>query len=420
MTTKKKYAAIVTLGCRLNTADSALMTARLVQAGYEMAESNAPHLDLAVLNTCAVTQEAVRKSRAAARKLRREHPGIRIIGVGCATLLEPEFWRKNHLADIVSGQSGKRDFQESPERPFEPVFSESANPLFPFRSRAFLKIQEGCNNFCTYCIVPYVRGRERSRAFDEVLSDARSALAAGFHELVLTGVNTCAYCDGGRTLGELVRAVSSLPGDFRIRLSSTEPELHNRELLEVMADPKNRVCRFLHLSLQHGCDRILQAMHRRYTAQEYADFVHQARQMISGIHIGTDFIVGFPGETEEDFAEGAALAKSLDFANMHIFPYSRRAGTLAADYPDQIPGDVVQERARRLHETAESMAKRFANSFQHAVLPVIFEEKRADGLYHGWSDNYLEVAAEDAPLDVISQVKIQRIEGRQLFGTVIQ
>ena len=407
-------ALIVTLGCRLNTADSALIATRLAGSGYRVVESTDTPA-LIVINSCAVTAEAVRKTRQLIRRLRREHPTAEIVVTGCAVdaaasslagdggdLLLP-----NREKALIAARLTETGDMVPETAVGGPVFSEGVLSSFPFRSRAFIKIQEGCDNFCSYCIVPHLRGRERSRAFDEVIADCRQAIAAGFPEVVLTGVNTCAYRDGTRGLGDVVRAIGALPGEFRIRLSSTEPHPDNLALLEAMAKPENRVCRFLHLSLQHGSDRILKRMNRHYTTREYADFVRDARERIPGIHLGSDLIVGFPGETEEDFAESCRFVESMEFANLHIFTYSPRAGTPAAALPGRIPPDVAKERHKRLDVIARESKRRFIAGQYGRKLPVIFERVDSDGTARGWSDNYIElrVPAREVPLDRIVPVE---------------
>ena len=391
----KKYAILHTLGCRLNSADSALLVDRLEKAGYSVVQS-ADSVDLVVVNSCTVTAEAVRKSRQAVRKFRASYPGALIVVTGCSAELDRDAYLKDGAASVVLSNPEKRgiselilDYLAGRHEPVQ-AFHEEAISRFPFRSRAFLKIQEGCNNFCSYCIVPYARGPERSRSFDEVLADCRQAVAAGYPELVLTGVNTCAYFDAGRDLGALVREVCRIDGNFRVRLSSTEPHPHNIGLLEVMAsEPK--VCRFLHLALQNGCNRILKAMNRHYRREDYAEFARIAREKIPGIHLGSDLILGFPGETEEDFADGLAFVEQMAFANLHIFTYSPRSGTPAASLPGRIPPEVAKLRYRKLKEVAEASRRKFVESQLGQVLPVIFETVGRDGLARGWSDNYLAV-----------------------------
>ncbi len=416
----KKYAILHTLGCRLNSADSALLVDRLEKAGYSVVQS-ADSVDLVVVNSCTVTAEAARKSRQAVRRFRTAYPEALIVVTGCSAELDRASYLEDGAASVVLSNPEKRDIGElisdylagrhelggraaSRDEPVQ-AFHEEAVSRFPFRSRAFLKIQEGCNNFCSYCIVPYARGPERSRGFDEVLADCRQAVAAGYPELVLTGVNTCAYSDAGRDLGALVREVCRIDGDFRVRLSSTEPHPHNIGLLEVMAsEPK--VCRFLHLALQNGCNRILKAMNRHYRREDYAEFARIAREKIPGIHLGSDLILGFPGETEEDFADGLAFVEQMAFANLHIFTYSPRSGTPAASLPGRIPPEVAKLRYRRLKEIAEISHRKFVESQAGQILPVIFETVDPDGFARGWSDNYLAVRA---PAETVELGKIVRI-----------
>ena len=411
---------IVTHGCRLNTADTALLTARLRRAGCEIvAEDETAFRSpaLVVVNSCAVTAEAERKSRQTVRKLRRRFPAARIAVLGCASAASAESAEalRRAGADLVAGNPGKRDLdallREGAAKSAFPLrtgrgtgtersFREGVAAEFPRRTRAFIKIQEGCDNFCTYCLVPLLRGPERSRDFDETLAECRQAAAAGFPELVLTGVNSCAYrTPDGRGLAELIRAVAALPGEFRIRLGSTEPGRLSGSagLLDAIAE-EPRMCRFLHLSLQHGSNAVLRRMNRRYTAEEFAAFVDEARRRVPGIHIGSDFIVGFPGESDAEFEEGLEFVRRCAFANLHIFPFSPRPGTAAAVMPGRPGADVVRRRLAALHAAAEGSKQAFALSQRGCELPVIFESVDADGTARGWSDNYLEVTA---PADAV-------------------
>lgn len=395
-----RRAVIVNLGCRLNQADAALMTDRLQRNGYTLVEpGSALAVDLVIINSCAVTATAVSKSRQAAVKYRKLYPNARIIVTGCAVEIDFDKWRDLAACDGALTNVDKRSLETmlEPDEPHfslnEPVsgFEEHAAGRFPFRHRALVKIQEGCNNFCTYCIVPYTRGPERSRSAEEVLRECEALAAAGIPEIVLTGVNTCAYSDSGYDLGQLVKRIAAIPGDFRIRLSSTEPKFDNLKLLDSLKECGGKVCRFLHLSLQHGSDEILRRMGRKYTAKEYAEFATYARSLWPDIHLGTDVIVGFPGETDELFNEGVEFVKSMNFANIHIFRYSPRPGTPAAEFPDRVTGEIAKARYDIMAQAAEESRKRFYASQKGKILPVIFEEEK-NGLIHGWSDNYLQVS----------------------------
>lgn len=402
-------ARIITLGCRLNHADTALLMARLQHLGYTLTDDETLACDLIVVNSCAVTAEAEAKSRRMISRLRRENPGARIAAAGCAAELNGTSLL-NSGADFVltnpdkklfgSELSGVKSIDLAPEN-----FQEKSHSVFPFRTRAFVKVQEGCDNFCSYCIVPYVRGPSRSRDFDEAVADIRQCVASGIAEVVLTGVNTCNYLDAGRDLADLIHQASALPGDFRIRLSSTEPHPGDLTIPRLMAEG-NRLCRFLHLSMQHGSDRILQLMKRRYTARAFAGFVAEIRRIVPDIHIGTDFIAGFPGETEKDFNEALQILSDIGFANIHAFAYSPRPGTPAAAMKEQVPAPVVKERMNRLREVAERSAREFAHSQLGKKLPVIFE-RCSNGCARGWSDNYLEFAV---PAGSVERGRITMVE----------
>ncbi|MGE4301732.1 MAG: tRNA (N(6)-L-threonylcarbamoyladenosine(37)-C(2))-methylthiotransferase MtaB [Victivallaceae bacterium] len=392
-----KNAVIVTLGCRLNQADSALIADRLRRDGYEIVDGGAEKVDLVVVNSCAVTAQAVAKTRQAVAKWRNRFPESEIVLTGCAAEAEFEKFSADPRIGKVKFNPGKRDLfgADAAEKSLDVSredFAESAQGFFPFRHRALVKIQEGCDNFCTYCIVPYVRGPARSRRAAEVIAECERLVAAGIPEIVLTGVNTCLYDSGGMTLGGLVREVCSIPGDFRVRLSSTEPRMDNLELLADLAACGDKLCSFLHLSLQHGDDAILRAMNRRYTTAEFAAFAAEARRIRPDLHLGTDVIVGFPGETAEAFARSCGFIESMAFANIHIFSYSPRPGTPAATFPGRVPPPEAKRRHGILAKLAEESAAAFRASQRGTVLKVIFEEVK-QGRLHGWSDNYLEVFA---------------------------
>ncbi len=408
----KKSARIVTLGCRLNHADTALLTARLEAAGYVLCENPKIPVDLILVNTCAVTAEAEAKSRRQILRLRRENPEAEIIAAGCAVELNKDALLNAGADQVLTNPDKKLIFAQtsglkSRELPVE-NFCENSLSDFPFRSRAFIKVQEGCDNFCSYCIVPVVRGASRSRNFAEVVADCRKNIEAGFPEIVLTGVNTCNYFDSGHDLAGLIKEISSIPGDFRIRLSSTEPHPGDLSLLELMAE-NPKICRFLHVSMQHGSDRILKLMNRRYSAMQFAEFVANARRLVPDIHIGTDFIVGFPGETEADFNEALQLVKEISFANIHCFAYSPRPGTVAAAMPDRVSSTVAKERMERLRQIADVSRREFAISQCGKILPVIFE-RVVKGRAVGWSDNYLEIAVaqKGVPLRQIIEIQVSK------------
>ena len=397
-------ARIFTLGCRLNQADTALLTDRLLGMGFYIQPEKAVEApELVIINSCAVTAAAAAKSRQAARKFQQKYPQARIIFTGCAAEIDDEHIRTENWLKL--GNVQKRDLAESVLSSIQPEiirsrditaenFAENACGLFPHRTRAFIKIQEGCDNFCSYCIVPYTRGPSRSRKFSEVIEDCRQAIGSGVPEIILTGVNTCNYSDEGRNLCNVIETLcENIPGSWRLRLSSTEPAPDNLALLETMARYPGKVCRFLHLALQHGSNSVLKRMNRHYTVEEFEYFVNTARDLIPGIHLGSDVIAGFPGETDDEFEESFNFIKRMQFANLHIFSYSKRTGTPAAVMKNQVPDTLKKIRHQRLEVLGETMKKAFAESFRNTTLPVIFETVDSSGIAHGWSDNYIAVSS---------------------------
>lgn len=433
-----KIVAFYTIGCRLNQADSALLGGRLAEHGCRSVKiDTAEPIDLIIVNTCTVTGNAARKSRQMARKLKKAHPDAWLIITGCSAEIENSFWVNEPWVDLVLPNPEKKNiithlnslrandpakvFNFSPQHDVEQLFYEKADAIFPFKSRAFLKVQEGCNNFCTYCIVPYARGRERSRDSTEIIADFKHLLANGFREIVLTGVNISTYNDNGCKLADLLAELCQEPGDYRLRLSSTEPHPDNMQLLDVMAANKH-ICRFLHLSLQHGADDILQSMQRKYTTSEYATFVIAAKARIPGIHIGTDVIVGFPGETDELFAESSDFIRRMELANMHIFTYSPREGTPAAKFPNQVPAQIAKTRYNSLTKIAAVSKLKFVQSQLKSNQQVIFERRNKAGLHEGWSDNYIGCLTNDQNMqkNIITSVTPAKIttDGRLLCNLI--
>jgi threonylcarbamoyladenosine tRNA methylthiotransferase MtaB len=398
----KKTAIIHTSGCRLNQSDSALIANRLRGAGWEIAESAKDgDAGLIVINTCSVTGTAFQKCRQAAAKLRREHPGAIIALTGCSADIDNKFWTESGTVNLTLKNSDKKSVAEiigkyiAGERAGASgaapgaVFTENALSDFPFKTRAMLKIQEGCDCFCSYCAVPLARGRERSRDLAETVRDFERMIESGFKEIVLTGVNICAYNSGGVRLAGLLERLSGKEGGFRIRLSSTEPHDELENVVKVMRD-NPKICRFLHPPLQHGSDTILKAMRRPYNSARYRRMVELARESLPGVHIGTDIIAGFPGETDALFGESLSFMREMSFANTHVFTYSKRDGTPAAAMKDQIPAAKAKARSETLKEEAAAAKMRFARSLTGKTLEILPERRASGGGFEGWSDNYIK------------------------------
>ncbi len=394
---RKKKVSIVTFGCRLNQADEALLYGRLAAAGYEAAAPGEKR-DLLIVNTCTVTASASQKSRQALRRLRRENPNAKIAVTGCDPEVNGLFWRNEPACDIVIPGSMKNriiEFIEG-ENPSAKiaagqVFSEHAEAQFPFKTRALLKIQEGCDCFCAYCIVPFARGRPRSRESREIISECRRLLQSGHKEIVLTGVNICRYEDGGKRLPNLVREILGIDGKFRLRLSSTELDPQLDEILHLMKD-NPKLCRFLHVPLQHGSDEILEKMRRRHSTADFANFAEKATAAIPGIHLGTDLICGLPGESEDIFEKSLDFVSALPLANIHIFRYSPRQGTDAAKFAGRPRQCDVRRRMKILEKTEKKLSRSFISSQIGKEASFVSEKIEKDACAGGWSDNYIRTS----------------------------
>jgi threonylcarbamoyladenosine tRNA methylthiotransferase MtaB len=436
-------AVIVTLGCRLNQADEALLAGRLAAAGYQLAPPRGGMVpDLVVVNTCTVTAAAALKSHQAVRVWRRRCPRAVVVAVGCGPQAEPARWADEQAADLVLDNLAKADLPALLAKFATPgqarddrvavsmsrrkehhgkIFREKTMALFPRRTRAFLKIQEGCNGVCSYCLVPKARGPERSRDRDEVRAEFARLVAAGHREIVLTGTNICAWRQGNAGIAELTASLLGIPGDWRLRFGSLEPHPAVADLVGLMAAHPARICRFLHLPLQHGDDEILARMGRPGRSADFARFAHDAAARIPGIHLGTDLIVGFPGETETHFRRSLDLVASLPLANLHIFRFSPRPGTPATEFPGSVPTRLAQHWARDLAEVGKGLAAAFRERQVGKVLTVLPERRCGGDAVEGWSDNYLRVRIADAraiPLNTLVTVRIAEV-GEPLGGMPI-
>jgi threonylcarbamoyladenosine tRNA methylthiotransferase MtaB len=385
------------LGCKLNQCERDALALQFARAGHVvvLAPEDA---DVCVVNTCAVTHVAARKSRHRARFLHRLVPAARIVATGCyAGLsddgLQADLTVSNDLKDsLVTLVEAQVDEWGVPGSNAD-AYAGSEDALRP-RTRPMVKIQDGCDNACAYCIVHVLRGRQRSRGRDEILAEVANLVQQGYHEVVLTGVHVGAYGrDCGDDLAGLVRAIlASAPPD-RLRLSSIEPWDLTPGFFALWQDP--RLCRHLHLSLQSGCDITLNRMRRNYTTAQYADLVARARDAIPDLAVTTDVIAGFPGETERDHATSAAFIARMGFARAHVFAYSERPGTPAATMPDQVNPQIRRQRARALREIAQSSGETFRQAFVGRTMPVLWEARLAAGGWSGLTGNYIRVFADD-------------------------
>ena len=401
-------ASLYTIGCRLNQAETALLADQLRGRGYELVQFGEP-CDLVILNTCSVTENAEADCRHLIRRIRRASPGAFVAVTGCYAQTGPEALQKMEGVDLIVGTQQKMSlprYLSSLERPPAPELLHTrtiGRDDFTIEgvgaydeTRANLKVQDGCNFMCSFCIIPFARGHERSRRLDDVLREAEGLVARGHRELVITGVNVGRYAHEGHSLVHMVRALERIPGLERIRISSIEPTTVSEELLELMAGP-SKLCRYLHVPLQSGDDAILKAMNRRYTASEYCVFIEKAIRAVPGLGLGTDLMVGFPGESEAAFANTRAVAADLPFAYFHVFSFSPRRGTAAFKLAVRIPSRVIKQRSDEL--CALSRAKRLRYYHEHLghTVSVLFETRNHRGLWTGLTDNYVRVGVPDTP-----------------------
>jgi threonylcarbamoyladenosine tRNA methylthiotransferase MtaB len=374
----------ITFGCKVNLAETEKMRLSLLSKGFVISESE-EKADIFVINSCTVTDTADKKLKKTIGKLRREYKNAVIAVMGCYTEL-----KSLENVDITVGTADRDTLADKLYEllPQKEVFSDFQ--IYPDNTRAFLKIGDGCSCNCSYCIIPKARGGFRSKPLEEIKAEAKAFSQAGFKEIVLTGINIGFYgIETGHTLSDAVLAVSENAPSARIRLGSLEPERMTDSEIEKLSQIKN-LCPHFHLSLQSACDRTLAAMNRRYTVAEYIAVVEKLRAAFPNAAITTDVIVGFPGETEEDFIESCDNIKKIGFSDIHIFPYSKREGTAASLMPEQIPENIKHERAKILSEIVEDMKKDFAESMRGKALTVLFEKERTPGVHVGFTENYLQ------------------------------
>ena len=420
----KKKAALHNLGCKVNAYETEAMQELLEQNGYEIVPFK-EGADVYIINTCTVTNIADRKSRQMLHKARKMNPDAVVVATGCYVQARGE--DIDPCVDIVVGNNKKKDLiaildeyynaqhkvkKELIDINHEKEYEEMQVTHTAEHTRAYIKVQDGCNQFCSYCIIPYARGRVRSRNLEHVLEEVRTLAASGYKEVVLTGIHLSSYgIDTGESLLELIQKVHEIDGIKRIRLGSLEPRIITEEFASsIAALPK--MCPHFHLSLQSGCNATLKRMNRRYSAEEYMEKCDLLRKYFHNPALTTDVIVGFPGETEEEFAVTKQYLEKIHFYEMHIFKYSRRQGTRAAVMEHQVPEEIKTKRSAQLLALAESMSREFRAYYVGKEEEVLFEEPmEVDGetWYTGYTKEYVKIAAKTAePLDNV--MKRGRVE----------
>lgn len=424
---------VITLGCKVNQYESEAMLSDLLDNGFSAA-ANDDIADVVILNSCTVTAESDRKVRQLFRKAKKENPDAVMVLSGCMAQAFPDDAQRLEEADIILGTSNRKQllphlmtFLSTRQRiiDIEPhtndeKFEQLSIHSFKGRTRAFVKIEDGCNRFCSYCIIPYARGRVRSKPLDALKSELRDLAEHGYNEVVLTGINLSAYGqEFGLHLCDAIEAACETDGIDRVRLGSLEPEQLSEEVIRRMAK-QPKLCPQFHLSLQSGCDATLKRMNRHYTADEYRTIVKNLRAAFDNAAITTDIMVGFAGETDEEFNESLAFAKEIAFARVHVFAYSRRPGTRAYSMGDQLSNAVKEARSREMIRlTTETQLEFFKDQLGRRE-SVLFEKEIEPNVYEGYSANYTPVIArsEKDIAGKILNVTINDMNASHCIGTI--
>ena len=429
-----KKAAFYTLGCKVNQYETEAMSELFLQAGYEICDFDS-YADVYVINTCTVTAMSDRKSRQIIRRAKKHNPDAIVIVTGCYAQTNPDALLKLCEVNLVLGNTGRSKIVELAESISADAHISAVNDImkqhsfenipiksYHERTRAYIKIQEGCNQFCSYCIIPYARGPIRSRDIEEVLEQTKILAGNGYSEVIFTGIHIASYgLDTGRPLlAALLEKADKIEGIKRIRLSSIEPMTLNDEFVNSIRKSQ-KLCHHFHLSLQSGCDETLKRMNRKYTTDEYEQIVLGLRKNYPDVAITTDIMTGFPGETDEEFKRTVEFVKRISFADAHIFQYSQREGTVAAKRPDQIPPEVKEKRSKVLISLCEKSRDEFISSFIGEGLEVLFEQRRNDGYFEGKTSNYITVAVKcDGDLSgQYKNVVIENVKNGIAYGKIL-
>ena len=413
-----KVVRFVTLGCKVNQYETNAMAQKFLEKGYQIIEEITPENedikpDICIINTCTVTNMSDRKSRQMLRRMKEKNPSTIVVAVGCYAQVAKKELAKIPEIDLVLGNNEKVEIVKYVEEyinnhinnvelddvMYSKEFSDFGDVTYTEKTRAVIKIQDGCDRFCSYCIIPYARGRVRSRKPENIISEITQIASKGIKEVVITGIHIASYGkdfamskDNKLTnyrLIDLLEEINEIQGIQRIRLGSIEPLLITVEFVERLKKLE-KICHHFHLSLQSGCDETLKRMNRRYTTEQFKEIVRLLRNAYSDVNLTTDIIVGFPGETDEEFNKTYQFLKEIKFYKMHIFKYSPRKGTKAAVMPNQINGDIKEERSKKLIELSDRNEIEHNKSYIGKNVEVLFEEEK-DGMYKGHTQNYIMV-----------------------------
>lgn len=413
-----KIVYFITLGCKVNQYETNAMAQKFLDKGYKVIEEEIPKEsdikpDICIINTCTVTNMSDRKSRQMIRKVKEINPEAIVVAVGCYVQVAKNDIEKIPEIDLVLGNNEKTEIVKYVENyinkntkqiELEDVsksrnFADFGDVTYTEKTRAVIKIQDGCDRFCTYCIIPYARGRVRSRNPESVISEVKHIASKGIKEVVITGIHIASYGKDfidsedenlkNYRLIDLLEEINKVDGIKRIRLGSIEPLLITEEFVQRL-EKLEKICHHFHLSLQSGCDATLKRMNRRYTIEQFKHIVNLLRNTYPDVNLTTDIIVGFPGETEQEFEQTYKFLKEIKFYKMHIFKYSQRKGTVAATMPNQIDGKVKEKRSKRLIELSDKNELEYNKSYIGKTVEVLFEEEK-DGIYKGHTQNYMVI-----------------------------
>lgn len=432
-----KKVSFITLGCKVNQYDSDAMRTLFIHRGYKPVE-HSEVADVYIINTCSVTSIGDRKSRQVIRKIRRNNPDAVIAATGCYAQVAPEELEKMGDVDVIVGHQNRNkivDYIEEAEKSEKTVNAVkdimsireyenlTVDPEGEVKARAFVKVQEGCDNYCTFCIIPYARGRLKSRKQEDAVDEIKKLVEKGYREVVLTGIHLGNYgkdLRNGTSLSTLVFELLKIPNLLRIRLGSIESVELSDELINIIKNEK-RVCHHLHLPLQSGSDAVLKSMNRHYRLRQYKDLIAMLREKIPNLALTTDLIVGFPGETEENFKETLKTLHELKFSAIHVFPFSKRTGTPAAMYPNQITNEEKKKRVHRVQELEKKISKEFRSEFLNKIVHVLAENKKEE-YFEGFSDEYIRVTikGENVKRGHLYSVIVEEVTDEGLIGRVIE
>lgn len=423
---------IHTLGCKVNQYESQIIHDNLIQSGFSYSGDKASS-DIVIINSCTVTSVSDSKAVKLLHRVRRENPAAIIVLTGCLPQAFPNDPRFRD-ADIILGNRSRNiivpainEYLKKGERIIKVTAHQNDDNFEPMkvsdfnmRTRAFVKIEDGCNRFCSYCIIPYARGRVRSKPIDDLKDELESLVLHGYREVVLIGINLSAYGqEFGLNLSDAIEAACNTKGIERVRLGSLEPERMDKETIKRISKME-KLCPQFHLSLQSGCNETLKRMNRHYSAEEYLEIVSNLRNAFENPSITTDIMVGFPGETDEEFEESLNFAKKVAFAKAHVFPYSRRPGTVADKAPNQISGEIKEERAKIMGDAVKKLREEFLQSQIGKTEQVLFERKK-NGVYEGYTKNYTPVFIY-SDCDISKQiydVKLTAVEDGRCTGVIV-